>query len=184
MFARHCVEVDASPGIIFVVLQVLVRWPAATWDYRQDTEESGMAATVLMLASAAILLTMGTLHLIYTFCGPKLTPRDPALQRSMGEVSPVITNETNMWRCWVGFNASHSMAAMLYGLIYGFLAIAHPTLLFSSSYLLVVGLLMVGGFVALAKVYWFNIPFLGTSISLACYVASIIASLGGVARWS
>lgn len=136
-----------------------------------------MLATVLMLASAAILFVLGTLHLIYTFFGSKLTPRDPALQKSMGEISPVITKETNMWRCWVGFNASHSMGLMLYGLIYGFLAIAHSSLLFSSPYLLVVGLLIVGGFFALAKAYWFSIPFVGTGISLACYVASIIVSL-------
>lgn len=136
-----------------------------------------MAATILMSASAAILFAMGTLHIIYTFFGPKLTPRDPALQRRMSEVSPVITKETSMWRCWVGFNASHSMAAMLYGLVYGFLAIVHGSLLFSSYYLLVVGLLMVGGLVVLAKVYWFGIPFLGTGVSFACYVASIAVSL-------
>ncbi len=136
-----------------------------------------MSATVLMVASAAIVFVLGTLHLIYTFFGSKLTPRDPALQKSMGEISPVLTKETNMWRCWVGFNASHSMGAMLYGLIYGFLAIAHSSLLFSSPYLLVVGLLTVGGFFALSKAYWFSIPFVGTGISLAFYVASIIVSL-------
>lgn len=136
-----------------------------------------MSATVLMVASAAILFVLGTLHLIYTFFGSKLTPRDPALQKSMRETSPVITKETSMWRCWVGFNASHSMGAMLYGLVYGFLAIAHGSLLFSSGYLLVVGLLMVGGLFALSKAYWFSIPFVGTGISLACYVASIIVSL-------
>lgn len=136
-----------------------------------------------MLASAAILFVMGTLHLMYTFFGPQLTPRDPALQRHMSEVSPVITKETSMWRCWIGFNASHSMAAMLYGLIYGYLAIAHGSLLFTSYYLLVVGLFIGGGFVVLAKVYWFRIPLLGTAISFACYVASIISaglrSIGG-----
>ena len=95
----------------------------------------------------------------------------------MREVSPVITRETTMWRCWVGFNASHSMAGMLYGLIYGYLAIAHSSLLFSSPYLLVVGFLMIGGFVVLAKAYWFSIPYAGTSVALACYVASVIAAL-------
>jgi hypothetical protein len=133
-------------------------------------------AIVLMAASATILLVLGTLHLIYTFFGQKLTPRDPALQIRMGEVSPVITKETTMWRCWVGFNASHSMAAMLFGLVYGFLAVAHDGLLFSSAYLLVVGLLVLGGFFILGKLYWFSIPFIGISISLACYVASIIAA--------
>jgi len=131
-----------------------------------------------MVASAAILLLLGTLHLIYTFSGSKLTPRDAALQARMGEVSPVITSETTMWRCWVGFNASHSMSAMLFGLIYGYLALVQGSLLFSSPYLLTVGLLMVGGLFVLGQRYWFSTPFRGIAISLACYLASIIA-----ARW-
>ncbi|MCY1522245.1 hypothetical protein D9M68_570900 [compost metagenome] len=136
-----------------------------------------MLATVLMTTSAAIFFTIGTLHLIYTFYGPKLTPRDPALQISMRETSPVITKETTMWRCWVGFNATHSMCLMLFGLIYGFLAISHSGLLFASSYLLVVGLLVVLGCFALSKAYFFSIPFIATGISLACYVASVIVAL-------
>jgi hypothetical protein len=134
-------------------------------------------AVVLMVTSATILLALGTTHLIYTFAGPKLTPRDPALQARMSEVSPVLTKETTIWRCWIGFNASHSMAAMLFGLMYGYLAIAHGRLLFSSPYLLVLGFLMVGGFFALGKLYWFSVPFRGICFSLACYVASIIAAL-------
>lgn len=135
-----------------------------------------LIAKVLMVVSASIILTLGVAHLFYTFWGPMLTPRDPALQVSMSRVSPVITKETTMWRAWVGFNASHSMAAMLFGLIYGFLAIAHSPLLFTSPFLLIVGLAMLGGFLALAKVYWFNVPFTSISISLGCYVASIAAS--------
>src|SRR5262245_17683262 len=99
-----------------------------------------------MSLSAGILFALGLLHLVYTFRGPKLTPRDPALRARMSEVSPVITKETTMWRAWVGFNASHSMGAMLFGLIYGFLAVVHGSLLFQSPFLLGVGLAMVGGF--------------------------------------
>ncbi|MGH3090350.1 MAG: LIC_13387 family protein [Rubrobacteraceae bacterium] len=136
-----------------------------------------MLATVLMVASAAILLVVGVLHLNGTFFGSDLSPRDPALRKSMRETSPVVTNETDMWRCWIGFNVGFSMGLMLHGLIYGFLAIAHSNLLFGSPYLLVVGLLMAGGFVALSKAYLFSAPFVITGISLACYVAGIIVSL-------
>ncbi len=136
-----------------------------------------MAATVLMLASAAIVFALGAIHLSYTISGSRLTPRDPTLQQSMREISPVITRQTSMWRCWVGLNVSHSMAGMLFGLVYGFLAIAHGSLLFGSPYLLVVGALLVGGLVVLAKAYWFSSPLIGTSIALACYVASIIMTL-------
>ena len=135
-----------------------------------------MIAKVLMILSASIILILGILHLVYTFWGPKLTPRDPALQVSMSQISPVITKETTMWRAWVGFNASHSMGAILFGLIYSYLAIAQSRVLFESPFLLIVGLAMLGGLFALAKVYWFSVPFIGISISLVCYVASIVAS--------
>ncbi len=129
-----------------------------------------------MVLSASIIFTLGVVHLVYTFWGPNLTPRDPALQLSMSQTSPVITKETTMWRCWVGFNASHSMGLILFGLVFGFLAVAHAELLFQSPFLLVVGLAMLGGLVVLAKVYWFSAPFIGVGISLACYLASIALS--------
>jgi len=136
-----------------------------------------LITVVLMVASASVLFLLGSLHLIYTFAGPKLTPRDPALRIHMENVSPIITSETTMWRCWIGFNASHSMAAMLFGLVYGFLALAHSGLLFSSPYLLAVGWITVAGFFVLGKLYWFSVPFLGISVSLACYTASLISVL-------
>ena len=138
--------------------------------------ESVLAAKILMVLSASIVLTLGIVHLFYTFWGPELTPRDPALQISMSQISPVITKETTMWRAWVGFNVSHSMGAMLFGLVFGFLALAHGQLLFRSPFLLVVGLAMLGGVVVLCKVYFFSWPLRGVSISLACYVASIALS--------
>jgi hypothetical protein len=130
-----------------------------------------------MVAGAAVIFSLGALHLIYTFVGTKLTPRDPALQARMAEVSPGITKDATMWSFWVGFNVSHSMAAMLFGLIYGYLAIVHGSLLFSSPYLLIVGLLTVGGLFVVGKVYWFSAPVIGIGISLLCYVASIAAAL-------
>lgn len=126
-----------------------------------------------MVVSASILLMLGVFHFVYTFWGANLTPRDPALEISMSQVSPVITNQTTMWRCWVGFNASHSMGLILFGLLFGFLAAAHSELLFHSPFLLVVGLVMLGGLVVLSKVYFFSAPFAGMSVSLACFVASI-----------
>jgi hypothetical protein len=94
----------------------------------------------------------------------------------MSQISPVITKETTMWRCWVGFNASHSMGLILFGLVFGYLALAHGRLLFQSPFLLVVGLAMLGGLVVLCKLYFFSAPLAGISISLACYLASMALS--------
>jgi len=128
---------------------------------------------ILMATSAAIILALGTLHLLYTFRGPNLTPRDPALRESMMSASPVLTRDTTMWKAWVGFNASHSMGAMLFGLVYGYLALFEPRLLFASPFLLLVGFLMLAGLAVLGRVYWFRVPFTGISMALACYVTSV-----------
>ena len=135
-----------------------------------------MAARILMIVSASIVFTLGVIHLVYTFSGPQLTPRDPELEIRMSQISPLITKETTMWRAWVGFNASHSMGLILFGLVFGFLALAHHQLLFQSPFLLVVGLAMLGGLAVVCKCYFFRAPLTGISISLACYVASIALS--------
>jgi len=136
-----------------------------------------LAARILMVFSAGITFTLGVIHLVYTFWGTMLTPRDPALQISMSQIAPVITKETTMWRCWIGFNASHSMGLILFGLVFGFLALVHDRLLFQSPFLLVVGLAMLGGLVVLCKLYFFSAPLTGISISLACYLVSISIAL-------
>ena len=136
-----------------------------------------MMPTILMLASAVIVFGLGALHLTYTFFGSKLTPRDSALRSRMNEISPVISKETTMWRCWVGFNASHSIAALLFGLIYGFLAAAHTDFLFTSPFLLGVGLITVSAFFSLSISYWFRTPSICIGVSLGCYVASVATYL-------
>jgi hypothetical protein len=57
----------------------------------------------LVAASATIIFSLGMIHLLYTFRGTKLHPRDRDLQTRLREVSPFITRETTMWRAWIGF---------------------------------------------------------------------------------
>jgi hypothetical protein len=96
-------------------------------------------------------------HLVYTFWGPKLTPRDPTLQSgSLGWAS----------------NTATAWGLLLFGLVLGFLALAHRLLLLQSPFLLVVGLAMLGGFVVLSKVYSFSAPpEASASLSAAMWLA-------------
>lgn len=135
-----------------------------------------MIARIFMTVSACIPFILGAIHFVYTFWGSKLTPQDSTVQIAMSQTPPLISNETTMWRAWIGFNATHSMGLLLFGLIYGYLALAHSQLLFRSPFLLVVGLMTLGGFFVLSKAYFFSVPFAGITIALLCYVASIIIS--------
>ncbi len=133
-----------------------------------------MKAELLIAISAGILLLLGIVHLVYTFFGPKLRPRDPRLIETMKCVTPVITRETTIWKCWIGFNASHSLCAILFALIYGYLAIRHADFLFDSYFLLATGFGLLASLVVLGKLYWFSIPFRGITIAFACYCGALI----------
>jgi hypothetical protein len=111
-----------------------------------------------------------------TFYGPARLPRDRELKARMQEVSPVITRETTMWKAWVGFNASHSYGAILFGAVYGYgyLSLAHSAFLFQSTFLLSLGLLLLGAYAVLAKRYWFSVPFRGILLETVLYVIALV----------
>ena len=135
-----------------------------------------MLPVVFVVVSAGVIFILGAVHLLYTFRGPKLQPRDSELKTAMKEVSPGISDQTSMWRAWVGFNASHSMGAMLFGLVYAYLAAFETELLFGSVFLIVVGIAMLVGFLLLARRYWFSAPLAGIGLSLICFVIGVAAS--------
>ncbi len=78
-----------------------------------------------------------------------------------------------MWKAWVGFNASHSFGAILFGTAYGYLSIAHEGFLFESQFLLSLGLLFLLGYAFLGKLYWFSVPFRGIVLATVFYVVAL-----------
>jgi hypothetical protein len=131
--------------------------------------------SLLIAASASIFLVLGALHLYLTFSGKAFEPRDTALLARMQEVSPRISKETTIWRACLGFHDSHSVGAMLFGLVYGYLALAQAPVLFGSAFLLALGFAFLAGFTVLGRRYWFRTPFRGIAIALAFYVAALVA---------
>ena len=136
------------------------------------------ASQSLIVASAGIVLALGAIHLCYTFFGNAFSPRDAGLEARMKAVSPRLTREITMWNAWIGFNASHSLGAMLFGALYAYMAIARPAVLFGSLFLLALGLAFLAALLALARVYWFRIPFRG----ILCATVAYSVALG--LRWA
>lgn len=137
-----------------------------------------MLAGILVAVSAGILLVLGIGHLTITFVGPLLLPRDRSLRAAMTGVPLVISRETDMWRAWIGFNATHSMALILFGLVYGYLALARPEMLLGEPFLLAIGLAALAGFLVLSLLYFFSRPVLGVSLALGCYLAGLAVNWG------
>ena len=135
-----------------------------------------MLASLLICASAAVILALGLVHLLYTFFGTKLLPRDAALLSAMQAASPNLTRKTTMWRAWVGFNASHSLGAILFGLLYIHFAVWQPALLFNSPFLCGLGLACLLAYLWLGWRYWFSVPFRGIALATLLFTAGWVAS--------
>ena len=129
-----------------------------------------------LACSAAIVGLLGALHLLYTFQGTKLRPRDTHLERQMGLVSPEISRRTTMWQAWVGFNASHAMGALLFALVFGYFGLLHADFFFHSPFLIAVGFAMLVGYVLLAKEYWFRVPLAGLAFALVLYLWAVFGA--------
>lgn len=136
-----------------------------------------MHASLLIAASAAVIFGLGLIHLLYTLHGTKLHPREAELEARMKAVSPVLTRQTTMWKAWIGFNASHSYGALLFGAVYGYLALAHGAFLFASAFLLALGAALLAGYIVIGKLYWFSVPYRGILLSSVLYAAGLVAGL-------
>jgi hypothetical protein len=134
-------------------------------------------APALIAASAAIVLVLGSLHLVFTFRGPKLLPRDRSLRTQMEQTTLVLTRETSVWRAWIGFNASHSLGLMLFGAVYGHLALVLPAVLLQSLFLLALGAVVLLTYTWLARRYFFSVPFRGVVLALLLYGAGWATAL-------
>ncbi len=134
--------------------------------------------SVLIAASAGILLLLGSLHLLCTFVGERFHPRDPQLKAQMEASALVLTRQTTMWRAWVGFNASHSYGAILFGIVWGYLAMRQAPFLYSSWFLLGLGFAVLLAYLVLARLYWFKTPFWGILLATVLYGAGLFVKYG------
>ncbi|HAT41529.1 MAG TPA: hypothetical protein DCS87_07335 [Rheinheimera sp.] len=124
----------------------------------------------LMLLACVIVGGLGVVHGYLTFFSHVFAPRDVELAQAMLRVSPRISSATTMWRAGQGFHASHSLGALLFALIYGYLSLQQPALLFASVALQLIGAVYLLCLALLAFRYWFKVPQRGVVLATVCYL--------------
>ena len=131
-------------------------------------------ARFLLDLGGGIFVLLGFLHALYTFLDirrpRRLVPQEPSVALAMAE-SPVrlARGGTTMWRAWVGFNFSHSLGAVLFGMLCVGAGLVLGTLELPAwilFILVVIALIYVG----LSVLYWFCIPTMGLTLATVCLV--------------
>jgi len=133
-----------------------------------------MISRILLGASATIILFLGGLHLAYTAFTHKFNPTEGQLETAMKRTPMRISDQTTIWNAWIGFHYSHSLALILFGLVYGYLVMCRWEVLQRSYFLTILGFLVLLAYVVLSRVFWFRVPFVGVSGATVLYFAGLV----------
>jgi hypothetical protein len=134
-------------------------------------------ATTCWVAGSGIMLTLGGIHLYYTFFSDKFRPVNEELHALMEQTPMRLTPKTSLWKAWVGFNTSHSIGVIYIGVINLFLALRFPDLLRGSVFLYAFNIAVIGFYLWVARKYWFKAPFTGVLITFVLYVTAAVVAL-------
>lgn len=130
-----------------------------------------MIRTLLSLGGGIFVL-LGFLHALYTFLDirnpRRIVPDDPAVAAAMAASKVRLARGgTTMWRAWVGFNFSHALGAVLFGILCIVVG-ANLQSLAVPPWVLLLFVAISALYLALGVLYWFRIPIGGLAIATAC----------------
>ncbi|WP_449448595.1 LIC_13387 family protein [Spirosoma aureum] len=129
------------------------------------------------MTGSLIIITLGCIHLYLTFFTTAFSSRNEPMIQQMKATSAMLNPAINMWKAWIGFNASHSSGLLFIGLVNFYLALRYFSSVQSDPFFFLATIFAIGFYVWLAQRYWFTLPLVGVSIALICFVASYILSL-------
>jgi hypothetical protein len=122
---------------------------------------------------------LGGAHLLMLYLSPKLRPSDPAVAEQLTRATVPLTDTTNMWRLWFGFNASHALGALCFASTYAYLALVEPAALFATPALCAVGLAYLLAMLVASLRYWFLVPTVGISLAALAFATGAVLGATG-----
>jgi hypothetical protein len=132
------------------------------------------------LAGALPYLVLGTAHVIATPLHPAhrrgLLPREPGLAEAMARSAVLLTRRTDVWRCWVGFNLSHSLGVLILGAAVLLVGLSPERYAYDATVFVPFAVCAAALYLLLGLRYWFRTPIIGCALSLVCFAAAWLTS--------
>jgi hypothetical protein len=133
----------------------------------------------LFLAGAAPYIFLGVAHALATPLTTAekkgLSPRDPAVGEAMAREHLLLTRRTTLWLAWVGFNLSHSLGAVLFGVVVVLVARSSASFQAQAAVFLPLANLVSLCYLAIGLRYWFKTPIVGIGLAGVCFLAAWVA---------
>ena len=138
---------------------------------------------LFFIAGAWPFILLGAAHALATPLRVEerkgLSPSDPGLAEQMTRATVRLTRRTDLWRAWVGFNLSHSLGAVAFGLLVVVAGRSQTSFAAEGPFLAPLALMISSSYLALAVRFWFRTPIVGCAISATLFLASSVLLLLG-----
>ncbi len=139
-----------------------------------------MTAQLLFVFGTLTFIVLGGVHLVLIVrdaLRPRhLAPRDEQVQKLMARTTLKLTDRTTVWKAWLGFNFSHALGLVVFGVILLLIVVYDFELMLRLQPLLLLTIVVAAFYVLLAIRYWFAGPALGATVGLVCFLlAALIA---------
>ena len=96
-------------------------------------------AQILLTAAGTIILLMGTGHFVLTLRDvwkpTSFTPTEESVRFAMQGAQLRFSRRINLWESWLGFNLSHSMGPIMFGVAILYAAQVHLAAFLESTFL-------------------------------------------------
>ena len=142
-------------------------------------------ARLLLDFGGGIFVLLGLLHAIYTYLDigrpRRLVPQDPGVAQAMAKSNLRLSGGgTTMWRAWVGFNFSHSLGVVFFGIVCIGAGVVLGTVALP-AWILFVFVVVALIYLVVGLLYWFRIPVAGIALAGVCLlVAWLTYTFAGV----
>jgi hypothetical protein len=139
-----------------------------------------MIAQLLFIFGALVFIALGGAHVVLTVrdaLRPRhLAPKNEHVQELMARTTLKLTDRATVWKAWLGFNFSHALGLVVFGVLSLLIAVYDFELMLRLQPLLLLTIVVAAVYVLLAIRYWFAGPALGATVGLVCFLlAALIA---------
>lgn len=137
-----------------------------------------MPSQILIVLGAIPFVVLGSLHAVFTALDMRnprrLVPQDAAVSDAMARTTLRLAPSRTVWRAWVGFNLSHSLGAVVFGLLYLLLAVLEYDVLTDRPVLVYLAVMIGVAYMTLSVKYWFIVPTVGTGLGTLCFLLGAV----------
>lgn len=127
---------------------------------------------------ALLPVLLGSIHGLLTILDtlrPRFfTPTDDRVRIAMAETGLRLTEQMDLWRAWLGFNLSHGLGLVCFGLAMLLVSFSQPKLVLGWTPLSALAMAASAAYLVLALQFWVSFVALGAASSLLCVAASVV----------